>query len=170
MARTILGIFDASADWDDGAESKRDPSTATRATAARWEEKSASLRSGSQCGAINPVAWLLQALRSGIVAEQIFENGQDVLAILDDAFQNRTKLGLAFGFAIPLREHRGGDADVAAQFVGGMAAQEKPVEKRGFALRELEVLQSLVERVGHSRHGRNRSLQISMSASSRTGA
>jgi hypothetical protein len=29
---------------------------------------------------------LLQALRSGIVAEQIFENGEDVLAILDDAF------------------------------------------------------------------------------------
>jgi len=70
------------------AESKRDPSTATRATAALWEEKSASLRSGRQCGGINPGAWLLQALRSGIVAEQIFENGEDVLAILDDAFQN----------------------------------------------------------------------------------
>ena len=113
---------------------------------------------------------LLQALRSGIVAEEIFENGEDVLAILDDAFQNRTKLGLALGFAIPLSKHRGGDANVAAQFVGGMATKEKAVEKRGFALRELEVLQSFVERIGRGRHGRNRSLQISMSASSRTGA
>lgn len=109
---------------------------------------------------------LLQALRGGIVAEQIFENGEDVLAVLDDAFQNRTKLGLALGFAIPLGEHGGGYANIAAQFVGGMAAKEKAIEKRGFALRELEVLQSLVERVGGSRHGRNRSLQISMSASS----
>ena len=83
---------------------------------------------------------LLQALRSGIVAEQIFKNCQDVLAILDDAFQDRTKFGLALGFAIPLGEHRGGDANVAAQFIGGMAAKEKAIEKRGFALRELEVL------------------------------
>ena len=113
---------------------------------------------------------LLQALRSGIVAEEIFENGEDVLAILDDAFQNGAKLGLALGFAIPFGKHRGGDANVAAQFVGGMATKEKAVEKRGFALRELEVLQDLVERVGRSSHGRNRSLQISMSASSRTGA
>jgi len=113
---------------------------------------------------------LLQALRSGIVAEEIFENSQDVLAVLDDAFQNRTKLRLSLGFAIPFCEHRGGDANVAAEFVGGMAAKEKAIEKRGFALRELEVLQGLVERVGRSRHGRNRSLQISMSASSRTGA
>jgi hypothetical protein len=56
----------------------------------------------------------LQALRSGIVAEQIFENCQDVLAILDNAFQNGTKLRLALGFAIPFGEHRGGDANVAA--------------------------------------------------------
>jgi hypothetical protein len=111
-------------------------------------------------------ASLLQALHSGIVAEQIFENGEDVLAVLDDAFQNGTKLRLALGFAIPLGENRSGDANVAAQFVGGMAAKEKAIEERGFALRELEVLQGLVERVGRSRHGRNRSLQISMSASS----
>ncbi len=31
---------------------------------------------------------LLQALRSGIVTEQILENSEDVLAVLDDAFQN----------------------------------------------------------------------------------
>jgi len=50
-----------------------------------------------------------------------------------------------------------------------MAAQKEAIEKRGFALRELEVLQSLVERVGMVAMA-NRSLQISMSASSRTGA
>ena len=38
--------------------------------------------------AINLRLELLQALRGGIVAEQIFENGEDVLAVLDDAFQN----------------------------------------------------------------------------------
>ena len=71
---------------------------------------------------------VLQTLRSGIVAEQIFENRQDVLAVLDDAFENRPKLRLAFGFAIPFGEHGGGDADVAAEFVGGMAAQKEAVE------------------------------------------
>jgi hypothetical protein len=138
MGRPVFGNFGSSADWGGG-----------RAMA-------------KGRGALK----LLQSLRSGIVAEQIFENGEDVLAVLDDAFQNRTKLRLALGFAVPLREHRGGDANVAAQFVSGMAAQEKAIEKRGFALRELEVLQGLIERVGLGRHGRNRSLQISMSASS----
>jgi hypothetical protein len=112
----------------------------------------------------------LQALRSGIVAEKIFENGEDVLAILNHAFQDGAKLRLALGFAIPLREDSGGYANVAAQFVGGVTAQKEAVEKCGFALRELEVLQTFVERIGHSRHGRNRSLQISMSASSSAAA
>jgi hypothetical protein len=31
---------------------------------------------------------LLQTLRSGIVADQVFENRQDVLAVLNDAFEN----------------------------------------------------------------------------------
>jgi hypothetical protein len=109
---------------------------------------------------------LLQALRSGIVAEQIFENCEDVLAVLNDAFQHRTKLGLAFGFAVPFSEHCGRDANVAAEFIGRVATEKKTVKKRGFALRELEVLQRFVERIGRGRHGRNRSLQISMSASS----
>jgi hypothetical protein len=113
---------------------------------------------------------LLEALRGGIVAEQIFENCEDVLAVLDDAFQNRTKLGLALGFAIPFSEHRGWHANVAAEFIGGVAAEKKAVEKSGFALRKLEVLQSFVERVGYGRHGRNRSLQISTSASSSAAA
>ena len=111
-------------------------------------------------------AKLLQALRGGIVAEQIFENCEDVLAVLNDAFQDRTKLGLALGFAVPFSEHCGRDANVAAEFISRVAAEKKTVEKGGFALRELEVLQSFVERIGRGRHGRNRSLQISMSASS----
>jgi len=111
-------------------------------------------------------AKLLQALGCGIVAEQIFENCEDVLAVLNDAFQHRTKLGLALGFAVPFGEDCGRDANIAAEFIGGVAAEKKAVEKRGFALRELEVLQSFVERIGRGRHGRNRSLQISMSASS----
>ena len=111
-------------------------------------------------------AKLLQALGCGIVAEQIFENCEDVLAVLDDAFQHRTKLRLALGFAVPFSEHCGRDANVAAEFIGRVATEKKTVEKCGLALRELEILQSFVERIGRSRHGRNRSLQISMSASS----
>ena len=71
---------------------------------------------------------LLQALRSGIVAEQIFENGQDVLAVLNDAFQNRTKFGSLGPRRSHSGEHRGGDANIPAEFVGGVAAQEKAAE------------------------------------------
>ena len=60
---------------------------------------------------------LLQTLRSGIVADQIFEDGENVLAVLHDAFENRAELRLAFCFAIPFREDSGGDANIAAEFV-----------------------------------------------------
>ena len=99
------------------------------------------------------------------MADQIFENSEDVLAVLNHSFENRAKRGLALRFAIPLGEDRCGDANVAAEFVSRMAAEKEAVEKRGFALRELEVLQSLFERVGRGRHVENRSLQISASAS-----
>jgi hypothetical protein len=108
---------------------------------------------------------LLQTLRSGIVADQVFEDGKNVLAVLHDAFENRAELRLALGFAIPLCEDSRGNANIAAKFVSRVTAQEEAVEKRGFTLRELEVLQSFIERIGRSRHGRNRSLQISASAS-----
>src|SRR5271167_1139331 len=104
-------------------------------------------------------------LRSGIEAVQIVTDGEDVLALLGDAFEDRAKLRLAFGLAIPFREDSRGDANVAAKLVSRVTAQKEAVEKSGFTLRELEVLQSFIERIGCSRHGRNRSLQISASAS-----
>jgi hypothetical protein len=108
---------------------------------------------------------LLEALRGGIVADEVLEDCQDVLAILHDPLEQRAKLRLADGFFVPLGKDSGGDLNVLPKLVGRMAAEEKAVEKRGFALRELEFLQSVFQRVGHSCHGRNRSLQIWLHAS-----
>ena len=95
---------------------------------------------------------LLQSLLLGIVADEIFKNGEDVPAVAHDAFEKRPQGRLAHRFAVPLREDRGGHSNVAPEFIGGMAAQKEPVEKRGLALRELEVLQWVVERIGLGRH------------------
>jgi hypothetical protein len=109
---------------------------------------------------------LLEALLRGrVVADQVFENGEYVTPVFHHAFKNGTELRLALCLAVPLGENGGWDADIAAQFIGGMAAEKQAVEKCGFALRELEVLQSFVERAGDSGHGRKRSLQISAMAS-----
>jgi hypothetical protein len=104
------------------------------------------------------------------VADQIFENGEDVLSILHDFFKDGPQLGSADGFLVPFGENRGGDLDIAAQFFGGMAAQKKAVEKSGFTLRELKVEQRLFDRVGDGGHDRNRSLPISLLRSSVHGA
>jgi hypothetical protein len=95
---------------------------------------------------------LLKALFLGIVANQIFENGEDMLAIAHDAFQQGTQRRLALRFAVPFGEHRCGHGNVAPKFLGGMTAQEQPIKKRRLSLRELEVLQWVVERAGHGRH------------------
>jgi hypothetical protein len=119
------------------------------------------------CGSVRK---LLQALGCGIVADKIFKYCENVLPVLNHTFQDRTELRLAFRFAIPLGENGCGDADVAAKLVGRVTAEKEAVKKRGFTLRELKVLQSLFERVGRSGHVRNRSLQISASASRGCGA
>jgi len=95
---------------------------------------------------------LLQSLLLGVVADEIFKNCEDVLAVAHDALKQRPQGRLAHCFAVPLREHRRRHSNVAPQFVGGMTAQEQPVEKRGLSLRELEVLQWVVERIGLGRH------------------
>ena len=75
MARTILGIFEASADGDAALRAREIPRLRL-ALPLRGGKKRAqvSAREDSAGGLIR-WAWLLQALRSGIVAEQIFENG-----------------------------------------------------------------------------------------------
>lgn len=67
---------------------------------------------------------LLKLLRGGVVADQVFENCQDVPAIAHDAFEQRPQRGLALGLAVPLGQHRGRDSDIGAQFFDGVAAQE----------------------------------------------
>jgi hypothetical protein len=76
-------------------------------------------------------------LGGGVVADQVFENRKDVLAVLDDALEQRAQPRLADGFLIPLRKHGAGHFDIAAEFSGRMTTQKEAVEKRGFTLREL---------------------------------
>jgi hypothetical protein len=95
---------------------------------------------------------LLKPLRGCVVADEVLENGEHVLAVLDDPLEQRPELRLADGFLIPLGENGGGNLNVLSKLVRRMPAQKQSVKKRGFALRELELLQRLLQRVGHRRH------------------
>jgi hypothetical protein len=97
----------------------------------------------SNCGECES-AELLKFLGGGVVADQIFKDGQDVLSIADDGLQDGTKLGLAHRFAVPFSENRCGDLNVLAQLFGRMATQEQAVKKRSLTLRELEIIQRLL--------------------------
>ena len=57
---------------------------------------------------------LLEPLRGGIVADEVLEYGQDVLAILNNPLEQRAELRLAHGFLIPLGEDGGGDLNILA--------------------------------------------------------
>src|SRR5271156_2128266 len=94
----------------------------------------------SNCGECER-AGLLKFLSGGVVADQIFKDGQDVLAIADDGLEYGAKLGLAHRFAVPFGENRCGDLNILAQLFGRMATQEQAVKKGGLTLRELKVLQ-----------------------------
>lgn len=102
----------------------------------------------------NAAVKLLQPLGGSVVADQGVKDGEDMAAIVDDALEERTKKRLVNGFAIPFCESGGGDGNVATQLIGGMAAEKEAVKKRGFTLRELEVLQNVFDRVGLRRHRR----------------
>lgn len=67
---------------------------------------------------------LLEFLRGGVVADQVFENGQNVLAILHDALEHRPQLGFADRFAVPFREDRWRHLYILPQFFRRMSAQE----------------------------------------------
>lgn len=95
-------------------------------------------------------------LSGAVVHDQILENGKYMPPVFNDALEQRAKVRLALAFAIPLGEDGRGNSNVAAQFFGVVSAQEKPVKKRGLALRELEILRHLIERIwlrSHSRKG-----------------
>ncbi len=113
---------------------------------------------------------LLNSLGPGVTADEVFENGQDMTAVLDDAFEHRAKVRLALRFTVPFGEHGGGYADIAAELFGLVATQKEAIKKRGFSLRELEILQDLFNRTGLRGHIEKGSLQISSLPSSvRTG-
>ena len=87
---------------------------------------------------------LLKFLGCGIVANQIFKDCQDVLAVADDGLEYRTKLRLSHSLAVPFSENRRGNLNILSKFFGRMAAQEQAIKKSGLALRELKILQHLL--------------------------
>jgi len=97
---------------------------------------------------------LLQRLLRGVVADEVFEDGQHVPAIIHDSFEQPTEVRLALRFAVPLGEDGRRDFDIAPQLLSGVAPQEKAIEKRSFPLRKLELLNRVVDRIGRSGHGR----------------
>lgn len=109
---------------------------------------------------------LLDLLGRDVVADEVFEDGQDVAAIFDDALEHRAEARLALGFAVPFGKYGGRYGDIPAKLFGFMATQEEAIEKRGFPLRKLEVLQDLLDRIGLRGHIGKGSLQISALASS----
>jgi len=104
-------------------------------------------------------------MRGRVMTNQVFKYGENVLPVLNDFFQHGSKFRSAHGFLVPLGEHGRGNLYVAAELIGGMAAEKQAVEKGRLALRELKVLQGLFHRIGHRCHERNRSLPISMPTS-----
>jgi hypothetical protein len=117
---------------------------------------------------------LLELLRGCVVANEIFEDRKYVLAVANDALEHGPQLGLADRLFIPLCEDAGRNLNVSPEFFGGVPAKEEAVEKSGFALREIKLLQEflagLCNRVGGGCHVRNRSLQIFAFASRLSGA
>ena len=112
---------------------------------------------------------LLNALRLAVGPNQRIKNSEHVAPVIEHALEDVFQLRVALGFAMPFGENGAGHLDVAPQLVGGMAAQKQAVEKRGLALRILEILQ----RVGGNElwqrgHKEKCSLPKSVSASSRT--
>jgi len=81
----------------------------------------------------------LDALQLAVPPNQRVKDSKDMAAVFDHAGKDVTKLRLALRFAMPLGEDCGRHFDVAAQLLGGMAAQKEAVEKSGFALRKIEV-------------------------------
>src|ERR1700747_1241288 len=115
------------------------------------------------------VSRLLNALRLAVGPHQRIKNSEHVSPGIPHALEDIFQLRIALGFAVPFGENRAGHLDVAPQLVRRMAAQEQAVEKRGLALRILEILQ----RVGRNElwqrgHTEKCSLPKSVSASSRT--
>ena len=108
---------------------------------------------------------LLYPLLLTIPADQSIKYSQNVTTVFHNPMENVPQTGVFLRFLMPLGQSGYGHFDVPAKLLGRVAAKKETVEEGRFALRELKILQSFVEWVGQSGHRRNRSLQISTSAS-----
>jgi hypothetical protein len=104
----------------------------------------------------DPAHTLLNADRAGFETDEGVEDGQDVAAVLYHAVEIVAQAGLALGFAVPLGQDLGGHFDIAAELVGGVATEKKPVEEGCFALRELEIPQGIFDDDGRDGHMQKR--------------
>jgi hypothetical protein len=73
-----------------------------------------------------------------------------VAAVFHDARENVFQLRLAFGFAVPFREHFRRHGDIASEFVGIVPAQKYSLEKSRFALRKFKIARGIVLRDGRA--------------------
>ena len=118
---------------------------------------------------MRPFRKLLDALLLSVPADEGVEDGQDVAAVFDHAIENVAQLGIAFGIAVPLQEHRRRNFNIAAKLLWRMAAEEETIEKCRFALRKGEVCGDFHGNdLGNRGHKEKCSLPKSASASSGT--
>ena len=112
---------------------------------------------------------LLNALGLAIRTDQGIKNGQHVAPIIHHARKNITELRVMLRFAVPFGEDRRGDLDVPSQLIRRITAQEEAIEKRGFPLREVEVVHEIRESdLWRRSHKEKCSLPKNLSTSSRT--
>ena len=91
---------------------------------------------------------LLHALGARFGVDQGFEEREDVAAVFDHAGKDIAKGRFAFGLAMPFKQYRLGNFNVAAKLLSGMPAQEQAVEEGRLPLREVEVVLGFFGRVG----------------------
>src|SRR5260370_30292413 len=90
-------------------------------------------------------------------------------AIIHHARKDVAELRVALCLVVPFGKNRRGHFDVTPQLLRGISTQEQPVEKRGFTLREVEVVNDFGRNeLWHRGHGERCSLQKSAPASSGT--
>ena len=85
-------------------------------------------------------------------ADERIENRQDTSAVFEDAIEELALLGQHVTVAAPFFNDFHWNADIPAQLLGRMTAQEEPVKERRFALGEGEV--AFVVEMGCSRRHR----------------
>ncbi len=88
---------------------------------------------------------LLNALGLAIRTHQGIKNDQHVAPIIHHARENITELRVMLRFAVPFGEDSRGDLDVPSQLIRRITAQEEAIEKRGFPLREVEIVHEIGE-------------------------